>query len=125
MYIDQCTYLKNQATIAIKGNDICLDAKIQGNLNIYTCDLDGDGIPDICDSDIDNDGIPNLLGLINFENKDCSYTENNLNQEIHIQHYQNICSLDNAPFNNNSDQLDLNMDGIGDAQSDVAITNTS
>jgi len=29
MYIDQCTYLKNQMTIVIKGTDICLDAKIQ------------------------------------------------------------------------------------------------
>jgi hypothetical protein len=84
--------------------------------------LDGDGIPDICDSDIDGDGIPNLLGLINFENKDCSYESDpskpnaNLNQEILAKHYQGICSLDNAPFNNNADQLDLNQDGIGDAQ---------
>ncbi|MEI6673021.1 MAG: hypothetical protein WCL02_06990 [bacterium] len=29
VYINQCTYLKNQATIAIKGKDSCLDAKIQ------------------------------------------------------------------------------------------------
>jgi len=28
MYIDQCTYLRNQATISIKGTDSCLDAKI-------------------------------------------------------------------------------------------------
>ncbi|MEI6119205.1 MAG: thrombospondin type 3 repeat-containing protein [bacterium] len=27
----------------------------------YKCDLDGDGIPDVCDIDIDNDGVPNLL----------------------------------------------------------------
>lgn len=133
MYIDQCTYLKNQATIAIKGIDACLDAKIQGNLDIYKCDLDGDGIPDICDTDIDNDGIPNLLGIINFENKNCSYKSDsnkdndtdknsaNLNQDILTQHYKGVCSLDNAPFNNNSDQLDLNLDGIGDTQTDTSV----
>ena len=124
MYIDQCTYLKNQATIAIKGTETCLDAKIQWNLGAYKCDLDGDNIPDLCDSDIDNDGIPNLLGLINFENKDCSYMpEINLNQEILTKHYQSICSLDNAPFSNNPDQLDLNMDGIGDTQNNVSAPN--
>jgi hypothetical protein len=123
MYIDQCSYLKNQATISIAGTDACLDAKINGTLkNEYRCDLDGDGIPDICDTDIDNDGIPNLLSLINFENKNCIYESDpnkpnaNINQEVLAKHYQNICSLDNAPFNNNGDQLDLNQDGIGDEQ---------
>jgi len=123
MYINQCTYLQNQATLVINGTDSCLDVKIQGNLkNTYKCDLDGDGIPDICDTDIDGDGVKNLLGIINFENKDCSYVSDpskpnaNLNQEILAKHYQGICSLDNAPFNANPDQLDLNQDGIGDAQ---------
>lgn len=123
MYIDQCTYLKNQATIAIQGTDICLNGKIQNTLNkIYACDLDKDNIPDICDSDIDGDDIPNLLGLINTENKNCSYESDpnkpnaNINQEILAKHYQWICSLDNAPFNANPDQLDLNQDGIGDIQ---------
>lgn len=95
MYIDQCTYLKNQATIAIQGTDICLNGKIQNTLNkIYACDLDKDNIPDICDSDIDGDDIPNLLGLINTENKNCSYESDpnkpnaNINQEILAKHYQ-------------------------------------
>ncbi|MCX6823734.1 MAG: thrombospondin type 3 repeat-containing protein [candidate division SR1 bacterium] len=128
MYINQCSYLKNQATIVINGTDACLDAKIQGNMKVaYKCDLDGDGIPDLCDTDIDNDGIPNLLGIINFENKDCSYESDpsksnaNLNQQILGQHYQGVCSLDNAPFNINPDQLDLNQDGIGDAQAATPI----
>jgi len=122
IYINQCTYLKTQATIAINGIDSCLDAKIQWTLWKYKCDLDGDGIPDLCDTDIDNDGIPNLLGLINFENRDCSYESDpskanaNLNQAIVTKQYQRVCSLDNAPFNNNPDQLDLNQDGIGDIQ---------
>jgi len=130
MYIDQCTYLKNQATIAINGIDACLDAKIQGTLKNYKCDLDGDGIPDICDSDIDNDGIGNLLGLINFENKNCTYesdpnkSNTNLNQDMLAKQYQWVCSLDNAPFNNNPDQLDLNLDGIGDSQTTTQIVSS-
>lgn len=110
---------------------MCLDAKIQGNLkNLYSCDLDGDGIPDICDSDIDNDGIPNLIGIINTENKNCTYESDptqanaNLNQEILTKHHQSICSLDNAPFNNNPDQLDLNQDGIGDIQDTTPVLKT-
>jgi len=116
MFIDQCTYIKNQATIVIQGSDMCLQAKINNTLKNYKCDRDGDGIPDICDTDIDGDGIPNLLGIINFENPDCSYDENNVNKQILNKHYQWICSLDNAPFHYNSDQLDVNLDNIGDAQ---------
>ncbi len=120
--INQCAYLKNQATISIKGIDICLDAKNKNELKRFKCDLDGDGIPDICDTDIDGDGIPNLLGLITAENKDCSYESDpgkknaNLDQDILAKQYQGVCSLDNAPFTNNPDQLDLNQDGIGDNQ---------
>jgi hypothetical protein len=131
IYIDQCTYLKTQATITINGIDSCLATKIQGTLNAtYACDLDGDKIPDMCDTDIDGDGIANLLGLINIENKNCSYESDpnasnaNLNQEILAKHYQNICSLDNAPFNNNTDQLDLNQDGRGDIQETTQIVGT-
>jgi len=123
MAIDQCTYLKDQVTIAVNWNDRCLDGRLQGTLHsLYKCDMDKDGIPDICSDDIDGDGVPNLLWLIQFENKDCSYESNpdtsnaNLNQWILAQHYKWICSLDNAPFTPNPDQLDLNQDGIGDAQ---------
>ncbi|MCX6825326.1 MAG: PKD domain-containing protein [candidate division SR1 bacterium] len=130
IYINQCTYLKNQATITIKGTDICLDAKTKGTLKNYKCDLDGDGIPDICDNDIDGDGVANLLGIINFENRDCSYESDpntanaNINQATLAKHYQNVCSLDNAPFKNNGDQLDLNQDGIGDIQDTLLVVNT-
>lgn len=123
MYIDQCTYLRNQSTIAIQGTNACLDAKINDTLKeTYRCDKDGDGIPDVCDNDIDGDGIPNLIGLIAFENKDCSIVidqndpKMNINLDMLKKHYQGVCSLDNAPFDSNADQLDLNQDGIGDAQ---------
>ncbi len=123
IYINQCTYLNNKATITIKDTDSCLVAKIQGTLKKYRCDWDKDGIPDLCDTDIDGDGIQNLLWLINFENKDCSYTSGNLNQDILTKHFQSICSLDNAPFDTNIDQLDLNQDGIGDKDTTVNIWN--
>jgi len=89
--------------------------------------MDGDGIPDICDNDIDGDGVKNLLGIIKFENPDCSIisdpTHPNMNVDLNIlnKHYKHICSLDNAPFDYNPDQLDLNIDGIGDIQSEVRI----
>jgi len=145
IFINQCSYLRNQATISVQGVDMCLDAKLQWNLNkVYKCDMDKDWIPDICDTDIDGDGIINLLGLINVENNDCSYGDGNgngdddrnddgnresgegngngnLNQETMTKHYQWVCSLDNAPFNRNPDQLDLNQDGIGDEQGDTPI----
>lgn len=128
LYIDQCSYVKNQATITINGNDACFEAKVKWTLTTeYRCDLDGDKIPDVCDDDIDGDGIKNLLGLINFENKDCSDESDpnksnaNINQNILADHYQWVCSLDNAPFTNNTDQLDLNQDGIGDIQDTTLI----
>lgn len=68
--------------------------------------------------------------MINFENKDCSYESDpskpnaNLNQEILTKQYQNICSLDNAPFKNNPDQLDLNQDGMGDIQDTTLVVGT-
>jgi hypothetical protein len=35
---------------------MCLEAKLNGTLNTtYKCDMDKDGIPDICDDDIDGD----------------------------------------------------------------------
>jgi len=65
--------------------------------------------------------------LIHFENRNCLYESDpskpnvNLNQEILTEHYQGVCSIDNAPFNSNPDQLDLNQDGIGDVQDTTPI----
>ncbi|MEI8091739.1 MAG: hypothetical protein WCG98_06025 [bacterium] len=94
VFLNQCSYLKAQATISIHGTDMCLQAKIDGTLNkLYTCDRDRDNVPDICDDDIDGDGIKNLIGIISYENKDCSITPNNntnsnINQDILQEHFQ-------------------------------------
>ena len=52
------------------------------------CDMDGDGIPDICDDDIDGDGVKNLIGLVLFDNPDCSIDERNINHDLLRQHIQ-------------------------------------
>lgn len=78
------------------------------------CDLDKDNIPDIYDDDIDGDGIKNLLGIMIYEKEDCQFSVGeNVNSQLYQQHF-GVCSLDNCPFISNSEQRDLNANGIGD-----------
>ena len=82
------------------------------------CDMDHDWIPDMCDSDIDWDWVSNLLGLIKYENKDCTYNSDNINLEKlqeEIDLAKKWWNIDNCPFKSNPDQIDLNNDGIGDS----------
>ena len=79
------------------------------------CDLDKDGIPDLYDGDIDWDGIPNLLWLVTKERWDCKLVVwENVDKTLYEKHFW-ICSLDNCPFRPNSDQTDLNVNGVWDA----------
>ncbi|MCK9466710.1 MAG: thrombospondin type 3 repeat-containing protein [Candidatus Absconditabacterales bacterium] len=105
--------LDNISTVVVSKNDICMNAKLNGTLNQFKCDMDGDGIPDICDDDIDGDGMPNLIGLIDFELDDCSITSKNINKEVLLLH-NDVCTLDNCPFHINPDQMDINNNGRGD-----------
>ncbi|MDR0859505.1 MAG: thrombospondin type 3 repeat-containing protein [Candidatus Peribacteria bacterium] len=111
--INRCVSLVNQGTVYVSSADRCLTALKNGTLSQYKCDMDGDSIPDICDDDIDGDGKKNLLGLIQYEKADCSYDSENIDEEILRKHF-GVCSLDNCPFALNSDQVDLNNNGIGD-----------
>ena len=121
--INQCSYLKADMTLYVKWYDFCMTKKSNWDIDKYKCDMDKDSIPDICDDDIDWDWVKNLLGLINYESNDCSLEifgnekDNNLKQlsvDMLKKHFQWVCSLDNAPFDVNKSQEDLNIDGIWD-----------
>ena len=116
--INRCVALTNQWTIHVKSVDVCKEALKTWTLSKYKCDMDGDGIPDICDDDIDGDGVKNLIGLIKFENPDCSIDERNINPEI-LKSQIWVCSLDNCPFSVNLQQEDINNNWIGDVCEDM------
>lgn len=76
------------------------------------CDKDKDKIPDICDSDLDGDGILNDIGLVLFDNADCSLTGNNLNPQI-IKNPSP--QSDNCPIQSNGDQNNTDGDNYWDS----------
>lgn len=112
--VNRCVGLFTKGQVHIKKKDLCLDALIKGTLKQFRCDLDHDGVPDLCDEDIDGDGVPNLLGLFRAESADCSLHADNLDIELLNKHF-GVCSLDNCPFSPNQDQKDLNHNGRGDS----------
>jgi len=102
-------------TEAIVWNNIC--SNLEKAKKILKCDMDHDGIPDMCDDDIDWDWVKNLLWIIKFDNKDCSITNDNidlnrLNEEHNLA--KKWWNIDNCLFTNNPDQIDSNSNGIWD-----------
>ena len=99
-------------SIYVYGNNLCLE-----DPEAYRCDLDGDGIADMCDDDIDGDGIPNCLNLLLFEQASCAIDDQNINSErltaCHVA-IGNGAHFDNCPFVINEDQLDTDNDTYGD-----------
>ena len=116
--VNKCVALTNQWTVRINSVDVCETAMKNGTLSRYKCDQDNDGIPDICDDDIDWDGKKNLIWIVVRENRNCSIGSDNVNINLLKQQFW-VCSLDNCPFDVNSDQLDLNNDWVGDACGNV------
>ena len=119
--VNKCVALMNQWTVHINSVDICENAMKNWTLSQYKCDQDWDKIPDICDDDIDGDGLKNLVGIISYENKDCSIWTNNINVDI-LRKQLWVCSLDNCPFNLNSDQSDLNNNWVWETCEDFIFT---
>lgn len=106
--------LTASATIVVQWQNICA-----WDLSQFQCDMNGNGIPDICDTDISWDWFPNLVWLILFEQFDdewnCIYNENNidisrLNEQISL--WDNW--YDNCPFHYNPDQIDSNWSWFWD-----------
>ena len=63
-------------------------------------DTDGDGIIDACDEDLDGDGIPNVI---------CLFDDSGLVDAEKLQ-----ASDDNCVFVENADQVDSDMNNVGD-----------
>lgn len=98
-------------TVAVEQSDICL-----WNTTALKCDMDKDGIPDLCDDDIDGDGISNPMNLLTKELPNCAINSWNINQQILLASTQACASwaswIDNCPFTINPDQLDADGNGI-------------
>ena len=109
--VNRCVSLSNQWTLHINPVDVCESLLKNGSISNYKCDMDKDWIPDICDDDIDWDGVKNLIWIITKENKDCSINADNIDKTL-FKKQIGVCSLDNCPFNTNSDQSDLNNNGV-------------
>ena len=118
--VNKCVALTNQWTIHINPIDFCMTAMKNWTLSKYKCDMDGDGIPDICDDDIDGDWVKNLVWIISYENKNCFISADSIDVNIFKRQF-GVCSLDNCPFSSNSNQSDLNNDWIGDVCGDSVL----
>ncbi len=119
VFVNECIDLETISTVVATQQDICFESKTQWTLSKFSCDMDNDWIPDICDDDIDWDWIKNLIWIIKYENPDCSITSENINWDIFLSH-KNICSLDNCPIFANESQLDVNNNWFGDACDTIA-----
>ena len=119
VFVNECIDLETISTVVATQQDICLEAMAKWKLSEFSCDMDNDWIPDICDDDIDGDGMKNLIWIIDYENADCSITTKNINEEIFVSH-RNICSLDNCPTAENASQLDVNNNWFWDACDNTA-----
>ena len=83
--------------------------------SFYTCDMDSDDRPDLCDEDIDGDGFLNeWIDLLRFEQDDCAINATNINLPRLAEYYQAIrdgADFDTCPFVVNPEQQDSDGDG--------------
>ncbi|HMT27510.1 MAG TPA: PKD domain-containing protein, partial [Candidatus Absconditabacterales bacterium] len=132
VYGPACLFYSQQLTVEVKKPFDCYEAYLNGSLKNFKCDMDKDGMPDICDEDIDGDGRNNILGLILFENQDCSInfggdtrSQTNAENKFNVDFYalrdyysHGSCLMDNCPLKTNPNQIDSNLNGVGDVCDD-------
>lgn len=99
------------ASVNILENDICSDPK---KLENYKCDMDKDGVPDICDTDIDGDRYLNILWIIIDQDEDCNPTINPELLDDNGNLSNNDPKIDNCPFIPSSNQTNVDSDQYGD-----------
>lgn len=114
------------AHITVIGGALCLQ-KPPVTTGLGACDMDKDGVADICDTDINGNGKVNMLGLIVPISFDCLYTGLDLDTTIVDTTIIRIASgdttLDNCPTTKNANQKDINGNFIGDGCENI-ITRT-
>lgn len=103
---EQPIYLQQQ--VQVVADDLCL------TIWAYRCDMDNDGISDVCDSDIDGDEIENPLWLLIAENEDCSIDSEIINERIYRETVGRN-GVDVCPFVWDSEQQDSDDDGVWDS----------
>lgn len=112
VFLETWEVLFAQWTVTIMGESDCTAEQ----LNAYTCDMDGDSYPDICDDDIDWDWVYNRLWLLLWEPESCRYVDNEFIDQELFDDYTNAITVwvdvDNCFLVDNSGQEDDNEDWI-------------
>ncbi len=111
--------LKAHSTFWVNGEDVCVQALKKNTLDSFRCDLDNDGVPDICDTDIDGDGVPNPLHILMREAPNCVYTPEMIDQDALKESFHYPWALDNCFLVSNPGQEDTDQDGKGDSCDDT------
>ena len=99
------------AHITVIGLPLCMQTGTV-KTGLGACDMDKDGVADICDTDINGNGKDNMLGLIVPTSFDCTYTGLDLDtttvDDTIIRIASGDTTLDNCPTTKNANQKDTN-----------------
>lgn len=108
IYLGLETFIKQKLVVYIFWADPCF-------ADTNRCDLDKDLAADVCDDDIDGDGVKNIIGIVQYDLSDCSFSEENIDRNIFTDQLQAIkkwASYDNCSFVSNVNQEDDDIDAV-------------